>query len=147
VAEILNHAADDDRLMSRFTEELLRIEPPVRGLSRMTTKEVELGGKILPKGAHMLLMYASANDQDEVFTCPRDFDMERSNLGRHVSFGGGPHKCIGISLARLEIRIAAREVAKRLKDIKLEIPVEDIPYLKSVATHTIERLPISYTKI
>ena len=147
VAEILMNAADDDRLMSRFTEELLRIEPPVRGLSRMTTKEVELGGKTLPAHAHLLLMYASANDQEEVFGCPRDFDMERSNLGRHVSFGGGPHKCIGISLARLEIRIAAREVAKRLKNIKLEIPVADIPYLKSVATHSIERLPISYTKI
>jgi len=147
VAEILMNAADDDRLMSRFTEELLRIEPPVRGLSRMTTKEVELGGKTLPAHAHLLLMYASANDQEEVFSCPRDFDMERSNLGRHVSFGGGPHKCIGISLARLEIRIAAREVAKRLKNIKLEIPVADIPYLKSVATHSIERLPISYTKI
>jgi cytochrome P450 len=146
VAEILKNAADDDRLMSRFTEELLRIEPPVRGLSRMTTKEVELGGKLLPKGAHMLLMYASANDQEEVFACPRDFDMERSNLGRHVSFGGGVHKCIGLSLARLEIRIAAREVAKRLKDIKLDIPVEDIPYLKSVATHTIEHLPVTYTK-
>jgi cytochrome P450 len=147
VAETLASAADDDRLMSRFTEELLRIEPPVRGLSRMTTKEVELGGKTLPAHAHLLLMYASANDQAEVFACPRDFDMERSNLGRHVSFGGGVHKCIGLSLARLEIRIAAREVAKRLHDIKLEIPVTDIPYLKSVATHSIERLPISYTKI
>lgn len=147
VAELLTNSADDDRLMSRFTEELLRVEPPVRGLSRMTTKEVELGGKLLPKGAHMLLMYASANDQEDVFACPRDFDMERSNLGRHVSFGGGPHRCIGLSLARLEIRIAAREVAKRLGNIKLEIPVEDIPYLKSVATHTIEHLPISYTKL
>lgn len=146
VAELLRDTADDDRLMSRFTEELLRIEPPVRGLSRMTTKEVELGGKTLPAGAHLLLMYASANDQEDVFACPRDFDMERSNLGRHVSFGGGPHKCIGLSLARLEIRIAAREVAKRLKDIKLDVPVADIPYLKSVATHTIEHLPISYSK-
>jgi cytochrome P450 len=147
VAELLKASADDDRLMSRFTEELLRIEPPVRGLSRMATKEVELGGKLLPAGAHLLLMYASANDQDDVFTCPRDFDMERSNLGRHVAFGGGPHRCIGLSLARLEIRIAAREVAKRLDNIKLEIPVEQIPYLKSVATHTIEHLPVSFTKI
>jgi cytochrome P450 len=147
VAKLLKDSADDDRLMSRFTEELLRIEPPVRGLSRMTTKEVEVGGKLLPAGAHLLLMYASANDQEDVFTCPRDFDMERSNLGRHVSFGGGPHRCIGLSLARLEIRIVAREVAKRMDNIKLEIPVEEIPYLKSVATHTIERLPVSFTKI
>jgi cytochrome P450 len=146
VAELLANAADDDRLMSRFVEELLRVEPPVRGLSRMTTKEVEVGGKLLPKGAHLLLMYASANDQEDVFACPRNFDMERTNLGRHVSFGGGPHKCIGLSLARMEIRIAAREVAKRLANIKLEIPIEDIPYLKSVATHTIEHLPITYSK-
>ncbi len=146
VAELLKAAADDDKLMSRFVEELLRLEPPVRGLSRMTTKEVEVGGKLLPKGAHLLLMYASANDQEDVFTCPRDFDMNRPNLGRHVAFGGGPHRCIGLSLARMEIRIAAREVAKRLENIKLEIPVAEIPYLKSVATHTIERLPISFTK-
>jgi cytochrome P450 len=145
VAELLKQSADDDRLLSRFVEELLRIEPPVRGLSRMTTKEVELGGKLLPKGAHLLLMYASANDQEDVFACPRHFDMDRSNLGRHVSFGGGPHQCIGLSLARMEIRTAAREVAKRLDNIKLEIPVEEIPYLPTVATHTIERLPITFT--
>ncbi|WP_297495308.1 cytochrome P450 [Acidocella sp.] len=147
LAGLLGRSAGDDRAMSRFVEELLRVEPPVRGLSRMTTKEVELGGKILPAGAHLLLMYASANDQPEVFPCPRDFDMERSNLGRHVSFGGGPHKCIGLSLARMEIRVAAREVAKRLANIKLEVSAEEIPYLKSVATHTIEHLPVSYTKL
>lgn len=146
VVETLKNMADDDRLLSRFVEELLRIEPPVRGLSRMTTKDVEVGGKLLPKGSHLLLMYASANDQEDVFPCPRDFDMERSNLGRHVAFGGGPHRCIGLSLARMEIRVAAREVIKRLDNFKLEIPVDEIPYLKTVATHSIERLPVSFTR-
>ena len=146
VLSLLQNAADDDRLLSRFVEELLRVEPPVRGLSRMTTKEVELGGKLLPKGAHLLLMYASANDQEDVFACPRDFDMERSNLGRHLSFGGGPHKCIGISLARMEIRVAAREVIRRLANIKLDIAVDEITYLPTVATHSIERLPITFTR-
>jgi cytochrome P450 len=146
VAQLLQDAADDDRLLSRFVEELLRIEPPVRGLSRMTTKEVELGGKTLPDGAHLLLMYASANDQDDVFGCPRDFDMERPNLGRHVSFGGGPHRCIGLSLARMEIRVAAREVIRRLEGIKLAIPAEELRYLPTVATHSIESLPITFNK-
>jgi cytochrome P450 len=144
VLDLLQASADDDRLMARFVEELLRIEPPVRGLSRMTTKEVELGGKLLPKGAHLLLMYASANDQEDVFACPRRFDMERSNLGRHVSFGGGPHRCIGLSLARMEIRVAAREVVRRLTDIKLAIAPEEIHYLPTVATHSIERLPVTF---
>ncbi|VWX54209.1 cytochrome P450 [Novosphingobium sp. 9U] len=146
VAQLLQDAADDDRLLGRFVEELLRIEPPVRGLSRMTTKEVELGGKTLPSGAHLLLMYASANDQDDVFACPRDFDMERSNLGRHVSFGGGPHRCIGLSLARMEIRVAAREVIRKLQDIKLAVPVEELRYLPTVATHSLASLPITFTK-
>lgn len=146
VMKKLEESVDDDRLMSRFVEELLRIEPPVRGLSRMTTKEVELGGKVLPKGAHMLLMYASANDDEGEFKCPRDFDMTRGNLGKHVSFGGGPHKCIGLALARMEIRVAARELIKRVKDIKLAIPTEKIEYLPTVATHSIAYLPFTFTR-
>lgn len=146
VLKLLQESADDDRLLGRFVEELLRIEAPVRGLSRMTTKEVELGGKLLPAGAHLLLMYASANDQEDVFECPRNFDTERSNLGRHLSFGGGPHKCIGLSLARMEIRVAAREVIKRLDNIKLDIAPEEITYLPTVATHSIERLPITFER-
>ena len=145
VLGLLQDSVDDDRLMSRFVEELLRIEPPVRALSRMTTKEVELGGKVLPEGAHLLLVYASANDDESEFTCPRDFDMTRGNLGRHVSFGGGPHKCIGLALARMEIRVAAREVIRRLDDIKLAIAPDDIKFMPTVATRSIERLPITFT--
>ncbi|TCU58128.1 cytochrome P450 [Novosphingobium sp. PhB57] len=146
VAELLKESADDDRLLSRFVEELLRIEPPVRGLSRMTTRPVELGGRSLPEGAHLLLMYASANDQQDVFPCSRTFDMERSNLGRHVSFGGGPHRCIGLSLARMEIRVAAREVIRRMEDFRLTVPAGDLKYLPTVATHSIECLPIAFSK-
>ena len=133
-------------MLSRFVEELLRIEPPVRGLSRMTTREAEVGGKILPKGAHMLLLYASANDDESVFPCPRQFDLTRANLGRHVSFGGGIHLCVGLSLARMEIKVAAREIVRRLDKIKLAIPGESITYLPTVATHSIARLPITFAR-
>ena len=84
MAQRLRESCDDERLMNRFVEELLRIEPPVHGLSRMTTKKVELGGKLLPKGAHLLLLYASGNSDPEAFACPRDFDPDRTNLGRHA---------------------------------------------------------------
>jgi cytochrome P450 len=144
LAKQLYENVNDERFMNRFVEELLRIEPPVRGLSRMTTREVELGGKLLPKGAHLLIMYASGNDDETEFSCPRDFNMERTNLGRHVSFGSGVHRCVGAALARMEIKVAAREVAKRLKDIKLAIPAENVPFLPTVATHSIARLPITF---
>ena len=146
VARQLQDAVDDDRLLNRFVEELLRIEAPVRGLSRMTTKEVELGGKLLPRGAHMLLLYASANDDPKEFACPRQFDLNRGNIGRHLAFGAGVHRCIGLALARMEIKVAAREIVRRLENIKLTVAPEEITYLPTVATHSIACLPISFTR-
>ena len=56
----------DFRFEQVVIEETIRLEPPVRGLSRVTIREVELGGKLLPEAAHLLLMYASANDEPEI---------------------------------------------------------------------------------
>lgn len=146
IARQLAQSVDDDRLLTRFIEELLRIEPPVRGLSRMTTKEVELGGTLLPKGAHMLLLYASGNDDEAEFPCPRNFDLNRGNLGRHLSFSGGVHRCLGAPLARMEIRVAAQEIVRRLQDIRLAVPIEEINYLPTVATHSIASLPLAFSR-
>jgi cytochrome P450 len=146
VAKALQDSVDDDRLLNRFVEELLRIEPPVRGLAKMTTKEVELGGAKLPKGAHILVLYASGNDDDAVFECPRNFDLNRPNLGKHVAFGVGVHRCIGAALARMEIKVAAREIVRRLGDIKLAVPAEELKYLPTVATRTIKELPLTLTR-
>jgi cytochrome P450 len=146
MAELLQEVAEDDRRMNRFVEEHLRNEPPVRALSRMAVKDVEVNGTLIPKGAHMLLVYDSGNDDETVFPDPRKFDMDRPNLGRHVAFGGGPHRCIGLALARMEIKLAARETARQMKDIKLAIPESEITYLPTVATHTIAALPITYGK-
>ena len=146
VAAALKQAADENRLLTRFVEELLRSEPPVRGLSRMTTREVQLGGKILPKGAHLLVLFGSGCDDDAQFECPRQFDPNRRNLNKHVAFGAGIHHCIGAPLARMEIRVAAREVVHRLDNIKLAEPLEAIRYLSTVASHSIERLPLTFTR-
>jgi cytochrome P450 len=146
VAEMLQNAVDDERLMNRFVEELLRLEPPTRALSRATTREVEVGGVTLPKGAHMMLVYGSGNDDETVFPDPQAFDPERRNITRHVTFGGGPHKCIGVALARMEIKVMAREIARRFDNIKLTIPVEEIAYAPTIATRTIEALPITFTR-
>ncbi|MDB5972191.1 MAG: cytochrome [Hydrocarboniphaga sp.] len=146
VATALQASVDDERLMNRFVEELLRIEPPVRGLAKMTTREIELGGRLLPKDAHLLVLYASGNDDETQFTCPRNFDLNRSNIGKHVAFGVGVHRCVGASLSRMEIKVAAREVVRRLADIKLAVPVEQIRYQPTVAVRSIERLPLTFTR-
>ncbi len=146
IAQQLADAVDDERLLTRFVEELLRLEPPVRGLARMTTREAELGGAKLPANAHLLLLFASANDDEAVFPNPREFDMSRGNLGRHMAFSSGIHRCVGLSLARMELKVAAREIVKRLDNIELAIPVEEIRYLPTIATHSIERLPLTFTR-
>jgi cytochrome P450 len=144
MADLLQEVAEDERRMNRFVEEHLRNEPPVRALSRMALKDVEVNGTVIPKGAHMLLVYDSGNDDETAFPDPRKFDMDRPNLGRHVAFGGGPHRCIGLALARMEIKLAAQEVSRQMKGIKLAIAESEIRYLPTVATHTIESLPITY---
>lgn len=146
IAQQLRESAEDDRLLSRFIEELLRIEPPVRGLSRMTTKETVLGGVRLPKGAHMLLLFASGNDDENIFPCPRHFDLDRENIGRQLAFSAGIHRCLGAPLARLELKIAAQELVRRLDNIKLAVPEASITYLPTIATHSIERLPLTFTQ-
>ena len=112
----------------------------------MATREVEVGGTTIPEGAHMLLVYESGNDDEAVFPEPRRFDLDRPNLGRHLAFGGGPHRCIGLALARMEIKVAAREVSRQMKNIRLAIAEEDIRYVPTVATHTIASLPIAFEK-
>jgi cytochrome P450 len=58
----------------------------------------------------------------------------------------GVHRCIGASLARMEIKVAAREVVRRLADIRLAVPAEELRYLPTVATHTIAELPLTLTR-
>ena len=146
IAQLLDECAGDERRLNRFVEELMRLEPPVRALSRMCTRETVVNGTTIPEGAHMLLVYHSGNDDETVFPDPRTFDMDRVNLGRHVAFGGGPHRCIGLALARMEVKVACREVARQLKDIRLAIPESEIRYVPTVATRTIESLPITYAR-
>lgn len=146
LAEQLHQNADDDRYMTRFVEELLRFAPPVRGLAKMTTCETELGGTKLPKGAHMLVLYASGNDDESRFACPREFDTSRGNVGTHVAFGVGIHRCVGASLARMEIKVAAKELIKRVSNLKLAIAPEEVKYAPTVATHQIASLPMTFSR-
>lgn len=142
----LEAAVGDDRAMNRFVEEFLRYEPPVQALSRMTTREVELGGVTLPKGAHMLLVYPSGNTDENVFPDPRKFDPSRNNLSRHVSFGSGTHRCVGLALARMELKCAAEEIIRRLDKFELAVPVEDLEFMTGVSLRAYVNLPLRFAR-
>ena len=115
IAQQFYEAADDDSQMGRFIEELMRLEPPVRALSRVTTEPVTLGDTQLPEGAHLLILFASANDDEAVFECPRQFDSGRINIRKSLTFGAGAHLCLGISLARMQLLVAAKQTARRIE--------------------------------
>lgn len=144
IAQQFYSAADDDSQMGGFIEELLRLETPVRALSRVTTKPVTLGDTPLPEGAHLLVLFASANDDEAVFECPRQFEASRINIRKSLTFGAGAHLCLGISLARMQLLVAARQTARRMKNISLAIPMQDIRYLPNAALLAMERLPLRF---
>lgn len=146
LAEQLHARVDDDRYVSRFVEEVLRLEPPVHGLFRTAMRQVELGGTIIPAYAQICVLFASANDDDTHFACPRQLDVERDNIGTNLTFGAGIHRCIGIALARMELKVTAQEISRRLDNIRLAVPRQELPYLPTLATQTLEKLPLTFTR-
>jgi cytochrome P450 len=146
LADELYPHVENERTMMRFVEEMLRLQPPVHGLFRTAMKDTVLGGAKVPAMAQLCILYASANDDDSHFSDPRKLDIERPNLGSHITFGSGIHRCVGVALARMEIKVAAQEVIRRLKNIELAMPVENLTYQPTLASHTPERLPLTFKR-
>ncbi len=112
------------RALPRAVEEMLRWTTPVVSFMRTTTREVELGGRRLGAGEPVLMLYASANRDEEVFGPTA----ERFDAGRdpnpHVAFGFGAHFCIGAVLARVEGRILLEELLARFGSVAPAGPAE-----------------------
>jgi len=146
LADALFPQVDDDRTMSRFVEEVLRLHPPVHGLFRTAMREVDIGGATVPAMAQICVMYASANYDDAAFAEPEKLDWNRPNVGANLTFGAGIHKCVGIALARMEMKVAAQEIVRRLTDIRLAVPESELTFLPTLATHTFTALPLTFRR-
>lgn len=100
-------------------EEIVRWATPVVAFQRTATQDTELGGKLIRKGDRVGIFYASANRDPEVFERPDEFDVTR-DPNPHLGFGGGgPHFCLGKSLAVLEINLIFNAIADALPDLRL----------------------------
>ena len=99
-------------------EEMLRWVSPIKNMARTVTRDTEVRGQRLHEGEKLLLLYPSANRDEDVFPDPFRFDVERSP-NEHVAFGFGAHYCLGSSLARLELVCMFEQVLRRLPDIDL----------------------------
>jgi cytochrome P450 len=114
---------EPDRLPA-FIEEVLRFEPPVRGIFRSATRDTTIGGVEVPEGSFVQLMWASGNRDERAFEDPDAFDPERYAGDRRpprpvLTFGHGIHLCPGAHLARLQIRVAFEELFGRFASIRL----------------------------
>lgn len=102
------------------TEELLRwTSPAQRPPPRWTYEDIELGGRVIRKGEAIEPMVASANRDAEVFADPDRIDLTRSP-NPHLAFGGGIHRCIGSTLARLQGQVVLQQLARRLPNLRLD---------------------------
>jgi cytochrome P450 len=133
----------DPSLIPKVFDETLRLEPPVVSLFRVCTRDVELGGRQLRKGDAVLIHFGGANRDPEEFDDPGELQFGRSP-NRHLSFGGGPHRCIGSNVARLNLRIVFEEILSRLRNVR--ITEGDKPrYAPPSFARGPEYLPISFT--
>lgn len=120
-------------------EEIIRWATPVNAFQRTATQDTELGGKQIRKGDRVGLFYSSANHDPEVFDHPDLFDITR-DPDPHLGFGGGgPHYCLGKSLAVLEIDLIFDALADAMPEIK---PVGDPRRLRSAWINGVKELPV-----
>jgi cytochrome P450 family 142 subfamily A polypeptide 1 len=110
-------------LLPVAVEEMLRWVSPIKNMTRVATRDVELGGQTIHAGDQLLLLYPSANRDEAVFKDPFTFDIARSP-NDHVAFGFGTHFCLGNSLARLELKVMFEQLLQRVPNLALASEVE-----------------------
>ena len=109
----------DPSLINTAVEEVLRFRSPNQFGNRETTAPVTLGGHAIPAGSNLHLCIGAANRDPAVFDDPTRFDITR-HPNRHLAFAGGPHVCVGLTLARMEGRIALARFLNRYPDYRLK---------------------------
>jgi cytochrome P450 len=109
-------------LITKAVEEVLRYVSPVRTFIRVAVDDYELRGEKIVAGQSVMMIYPSANRDEEIFEDPQAFNIQRAN-NEHIAFGFGPHVCIGLALARLEMKHFLGEFAARVGRVELTQPM------------------------
>jgi cytochrome P450 len=131
---------DDEDFVKLAVEEMIRWTTAVSQFSRTASRDYQLRGQEIKAGDTVGLFYASANFDEEVFDHPERFQIDRKP-NRHLAFGTGPHQCLGLLLARLEMRIFFTQFIPRIKQME----ITDTPsHLRSSFVHGLKHLPIRY---
>lgn len=129
VVWLADHPEDRDRLrsqpslMTTAIEEFVRFTSPASALSRVVTADTEIAGCPIKKGERVKFGIGAANRDESEFESPQSVDLARYP-NRHLGFGGGPHRCVGAHLGKLQVRIGLEEFLGAFSDFEIENPSE-----------------------
>lgn len=137
----LQKLKDNPELIPNAVEEFLRWVAPVKHFFRTATEDVEIRGKTIRKGESVATLFASASRDEDVYDDPHVFNIERKP-NPHLSFGTGPHLCLGLHLARLEISRFFGQMLPRLDEIELD---GDPTFLEAAFVTGLKSLPIKFS--
>jgi cytochrome P450 len=143
--DLFARVRNDLSLVPKVVEESLRRLTPARGIVRHVKEDVELRGHLIPKGANIFALVQSANNDERVFVCPERFDIDRdpAEMRKSLHFGTGPHTCIGISVARVDMTVAIETAITRLPNLRV-VPDQTIQVQQGMTFHRPEKLEFEW---
>jgi cytochrome P450 len=130
---------ENPALLDTFVPEVIRWQTPLAHMRRTALQDFELGGKQIKKGDKVVMWYVSGNRDEEVIEKPYEFIIDRARPRTHISFGFGIHRCIGMRLAELQLKIIWEEIFKRFDRIDV---VEEPKRVYSSFIKGYETLPV-----
>ena len=139
--EQLERLREDRSLIPGAVEETLRTESPIKCAYRFTTRDAEVAGRTVPKGSVVLVLFGSANRDEEAFPNPEDFEVSRQAGAQHLAFGMGAHLCSGATLARSEARIAFDALLDRVGVIEA-LPKPAPAHEANLTVRALSALPV-----
>lgn len=131
VPGLMERVQGDHDLLPALIEETLRWETSVTQVSRVATRDTEIAGCPVPKGAVMNVLTGSANHDESRFPRSEEFDIDRPPQN-HLTFGTGQHQCLGMHLARMEMRVGLAAILDRLPNLRLD-PDAPAPVIEGLA--------------
>ncbi len=133
----------DRSLIPDAIEETLRADTSVPAFIRTATEDTDLAGTNIAKDENVLVVFASANHDEDHFPDPGSFDLHRTSKVGHMGFGHGIHSCVGAGLARLEGRVVLETLASRLPNLRL-VPDQTLRHFPQLIFRGLERLDVAW---
>jgi cytochrome P450 len=143
--DLARQLREDPRKINDFINEVLRLYHPAGIGARITRQEVTVCGVTIPEGSTVYFGYSSANHDENKFSCPAHFDMER-DFRDSFSFGYGIHFCVGSRLAKTILTVAINTLLREFSEIKLNTEIDKLEYMPVILHSSLRALPLKFIR-